>query len=104
MFWGSILRRNLGNSSLKRRRRSGSTMTEYDQLPTDLRIWLAGAVLPWSPRSLKRLWPEVLKQVGDDPEAAQQRLSEIEAGQIARDARMVWGRAHPAAEAPGVRS
>jgi hypothetical protein len=47
---------NLRATSLKKRRRTADTMAMYDALPEPLRNWLAGAVLPWSPRACKRIW------------------------------------------------
>lgn len=47
---------NLGSTALKRRRRTTDPMTTYDTLPQPLRRWLAEAVLPWSPKSCKRIW------------------------------------------------
>jgi hypothetical protein len=49
--------RNLA-TSLKRRKRA-DPMRAYDALPADLRQWLAGAVLPWSPASVRRAWARV---------------------------------------------
>lgn len=31
-------------------------MRDFDALPETLRRWLAGAVLPWSPTSCRRIW------------------------------------------------
>lgn len=50
------MRRNLGATSLRRRRRSADPMAAYDALPPALRGWLAQAALPWSPESCRRIW------------------------------------------------
>jgi hypothetical protein len=47
---------NLGSTTLKKRRRTSDPMMTYDMLPQPLRSWLAGAALPWSPKSCKRIW------------------------------------------------
>ena len=50
------MRRNLGDTGLRRRRRAVDPMQEFDRLPQPLRAWLAQAALPWSPTSARRLW------------------------------------------------
>ncbi|EPX75592.1 DUF6525 family protein [Salipiger mucosus] len=60
-------------------------MAAYDRLPPELRRWLAGAVLPWSPRSALRLWRRLAADHGGDAAAKLARLSEIEARTLARD-------------------
>ena len=47
---------NLGETNLRRRRRVGNPMHEFDQLPKPLRKWLSKAILPWSPLSVRRVW------------------------------------------------
>ena len=47
---------NLGEINLRRRRRAGNPMHEFDQLPKPLRKWLSKAILPWSPASVRRVW------------------------------------------------
>ena len=47
---------NLGSTTLKKRRREADPMMTYDALPQPLRSWLAGAALPWSPKSCRRIW------------------------------------------------
>ncbi|WP_084782753.1 DUF6525 family protein [Roseivivax halodurans] len=47
--------RNL-STSLRRRRRRGDPMRDFDRLPSPLRAWLAQAALPWSPASCRRIW------------------------------------------------
>ena len=37
---------NLGQTRLRRRRRDGDAMAEFDRLPPPLRAWLAAAALP----------------------------------------------------------
>jgi hypothetical protein len=87
--------RNL-RSRIRRSRRAGSAMAAFDRLPRPLRLWLAAALLPWSPHSAARAYRRALLEEGDI-EAALGRLSAIEARQVARDAAAIWGSAHPAA-------
>ena len=47
---------NLGETNLRRRKRVGNSMYEFDQLPKPLRKWLSKAILPWSPASVRRVW------------------------------------------------
>ncbi len=47
---------NLGETNLRRRRRVGHPMHEFDQLPKPLRKWLNEAILPWSTISVRRVW------------------------------------------------
>ena len=50
------IRRNLGQTSLPKRRRARDPMRDYDRLPAPLRHWMAQAALPWSPKSCLKLW------------------------------------------------
>ena len=90
---------NCGTTSLRRRRRA-HPMREFDRLPPELRAWLAGAALPWSLRSVQRAYARALAQTRDTDQAIEE-LRRIETRQIARDARIIWGVDHPAAEAAG---
>ncbi|MGP1355670.1 DUF6525 family protein [Roseicyclus sp.] len=85
---------NRGRTSLRLRRRSGDPMRDYDRLPGELRAWLANAVLPWRPRSVRRAFDAALSRTGD-PERALSELDRIEARLIARDVRRVWEGSHP---------
>lgn len=76
--------RNLGATSLHRKRRSGDPMRNYDALPEPLRRWLSEAALPWSPASARRLWTRARAQ-GLDTHDALQTLSRVEARTLARD-------------------
>jgi hypothetical protein len=50
------MNRNLGATSLRRKRRAADPMQSYDALPEPLRNWLSQAALPWSPVSARRIW------------------------------------------------
>lgn len=47
---------NLGASGLRKRRRKGDPMRDFDALPQPLRRWMSEAALPWSPTSCRRIW------------------------------------------------
>ncbi|MCU0899592.1 MAG: DUF6525 family protein [Cypionkella sp.] len=85
--------RNL--TSPRARWRAVNPMTEHDRLPAPLRIWAAQAALPWSARSLRRLWTRALRETGC-PKAALSRLSRAERATLNREAARVWGPAYPA--------
>lgn len=87
---------NRGQTSLKRRRRTSDAMKDFDRLPSELRCWLAKAVLPWRPRSVKRTFASALSRT-NDPDRALREMDRIEQRLIARDVRKTWGEDHPAA-------
>ncbi len=89
--------RNLGETTLRRRPREGDPMREFDQLSPELRAWLARAVLPWRPRSVKRAFDKVLAQTQDRARALAE-LDRLQAPRVAKDACGVWGADHPSAE------
>ncbi len=70
-------------------------MREFDRLPAELRAWLARAVLPWRPRSVRKAYDRALARTGDRSQALT-ILDAIEARLVAKDARVVWGGDHPA--------
>ncbi|ABV94327.1 conserved hypothetical protein [Dinoroseobacter shibae DFL 12 = DSM 16493] len=76
--------RNLGSTSLHRKRRSADPMRSYDALPAPLRNWLAQATLPWSPASARRVWNRACAK-GLSAEEALTTLSQAEARTLARD-------------------
>ncbi|MEM6622301.1 MAG: DUF6525 family protein [Pseudomonadota bacterium] len=90
-----MTRSNRGSTSLKRRKRVGNSMQDYDQLPAELRAWLSRAILPWRPRSVRKAFERALAST-HDRQLALQRLDQIEEQMIAKDARTVWGDDHPA--------
>lgn len=91
-----MARRNLATSL--RRRRCPHPMMYYDRLPAELRLWLAGAALPWSPRSALKLWQRFERECRGDAVAMRRRLDQAEARMLARDAPRIWGMGYPPAE------
>jgi hypothetical protein len=85
--------RNLA-TSLRRRNRP-RPMERYDRLPPELRRWLAGAALPWSPHSALKLWIRLCRECGGDSEAIRLRLERAEARMLAKDAVKIWGADYP---------
>ena len=75
---------NLGNTSLRRKRRASDPMRSYDALPVPLRRWLADARLPWSPTSARRVWTRARAR-GLGPEEALTALAKAEERTLARD-------------------
>ncbi|MEM8775234.1 MAG: DUF6525 family protein [Pseudomonadota bacterium] len=79
---------NLGSTSLRRKRRTGNSMQTYDGLPAPLRLWLAEAVLPWSPSSAERIWARACAK-GSNIEEALATLTKAEERTLAREAQSI---------------
>ena len=91
---------NRGKTSLRRRKRAGNSMQDFDRLPSQLRIWLASAILPWRPRSVQRTYAKAFARTRSADHALRE-LDRIEKNLIARDVRKVWGNDHPDARLDG---
>ncbi len=76
--------RNLGQCSLRRKRRAVDPMTTFDGLPAPVRQWVAQAALPWSPTSVRRIWLKS-KTKGLSADEVLERLTQAEARTLARD-------------------
>ncbi|MEM6422078.1 MAG: DUF6525 family protein [Pseudomonadota bacterium] len=88
------MRGNRGATSLKLAHRGRDAMRDFDRLPPALRVWLAGAVLPWGPRSARRAFKRALARTQDTGRA----LEELERRQrrlIEKDIPRIWGQGHP---------
>ncbi len=72
-------------TGLAHRRRQADPMMEYDRLPPAARRWLSQAVLPWSARSVRRLWRKALQESGGDERVALERLTRAETACLARE-------------------
>ena len=86
--------RNL-NTTLKRKRRKNDPMAEFDRLPRDLRLWLAEAQLPWSPRSVLKLWKRAMDLHGGEVDAALSHLTRCETQTLKKEAPRIWGASYP---------
>jgi hypothetical protein len=78
------MKRNLGQTSLRCKRRSGDPMAAFDRLPAPVRQWMAQAALPWSPASVRRIWFRLRAKGLSDGEALVS-LAQAEARTLARD-------------------
>ncbi|MEP5155240.1 DUF6525 family protein [Planktotalea sp.] len=78
------MNKNLGNTSLRRKRRAGDPMHVYDTLPTPLRQWLSQAALPWSPASARKIWARAQAK-GLVTDTALAVLKRAEINTLARD-------------------
>ena len=58
-------KKNLGETKLRKHRRTSDPMREFDRLPKLLREWLRGAAFPWAPKSVYRAYNKALLQTGD---------------------------------------
>ncbi|THH36285.1 hypothetical protein E4Z66_14250 [Aliishimia ponticola] len=87
---------NRGKTSLKCKRRATNPMREHDQLPPELRQWVAGAMLPWRAGSVRTAYRKALARTGDS-ELALRELDRMQKAQVARDVGKVWGADHPQA-------
>ena len=75
---------NLGQTSMRKRRRVEDPMREFDGLPPRLRVWLAQAAMPWRPRSVLRAYNRALAERGD-PEEALAELDRLQSFRLAKD-------------------
>ena len=79
------MRRNLGQTNLRKRRRQVDPMREFDRLPPQLRTWLAQAALPWRPKSVQRAYQKALARTGDHGSAIAE-LERLQVQQLEKDA------------------
>ena len=86
--------RNIGRTSLKRKRRNEDPMRDFVRMPAELRLWIATAILPWRPRSVQRAFERAVART-QDRSLALREIDMIQQRMIARDARKVWGKAYP---------
>jgi len=85
---------NRGKTSLKCKRRAANPMSDYDRLPAELRIWVAQADLPWRPKSVLRSYQRAFAEMGDAKKALEE-LDRLQHRLVSKDAKNVWGEAHP---------
>lgn len=85
---------NRGKTSLRLTRQNADPMRDYDRLPPELRTWLAAAVLPWRPKSVRIAFERALARTRDKARALEE-LDRLQDRLVARDARGIWGADHP---------
>ena len=88
------MRRNKGQTSLKKRHSAGNSMHDNDRLPPELRVWLSRAILPWRPNSVKAVYGKALQRT-QTHDAALEELDRIESHLVRKDVRKIWGASHP---------
>lgn len=69
-------------------------MRDFDRLPVELRTWLAAAVLPWRPRSVRIAFDKAVLRIRDKASALRE-LDDLQARLVARDVCTVWGPDYP---------
>ena len=72
-----MMKRNLGKTKLRKRRRLSDPMQEFDRMPKILRDWMNSAVLPWRASSVRRAYQKELIKSGD-PDRALQYLNKLQ--------------------------
>ena len=78
------MKRNLGETKLKKKRRSSNPMSEFDRMPKTLRDWLNTAALPWRPVSVHRAYQKALIKTGDQ-QSALEYLNVLQKERLFRD-------------------
>lgn len=91
---------NRGKTSLKLKRHNADPMREFDRLPAELRVWLASAVLPWRPQSVRRAFDRAIARTRNTA-CALEDLDRLQNRLVAQDARKIWGHKHPCASTIG---
>ena len=69
---------------MRKKKRTGNPMAEFDNLPVQLRRWLSEAALPWSPASARRVWLNA-KAKGLTQDEVLLSLGRAEASTLARE-------------------
>jgi hypothetical protein len=85
---------NLGRTSLKRKRRNENPLLDYDQLPRELREWVANAKLPWRPKSVLKAYERAYLKTGDRGKAISE-LNFIQNHLVSKDAALIWEKNYP---------
>ncbi|MEO0390711.1 MAG: DUF6525 family protein [Pseudomonadota bacterium] len=91
---------NRGYTTLRKRRRAGRPMRDFDGLPPELRGWLTQAKLPWGVASAQRSYARALRRTGSCA-AALAEMDRLQERLLCRDAAAVWGTAYPVQAPPG---
>ncbi|MDA7426141.1 DUF6525 family protein [Thalassococcus lentus] len=89
---------NCGTTTLKRARRAGNPMQDYDALPRELRHWVSSAALPWRAKSVRAAYDRALARTGN-PQKALEELDGIQRWLVTKDVARIWGKDHPSARA-----
>ena len=96
--WPRHMERDMARKNLRtslRKRSEARPMDVFDELPVELRRWLAHAALPWSSRSAWRIWRNISCGGGNDVAESYELLDAIERRMLRRDATRIWGEGYP---------
>ena len=85
---------NLGNTSLRCKKRNEDSMHEFDRLPQELRTWISTAELPWRPKSVRKTFDRMLSQTGSFEKAIEE-LNKVQQRLVSKDSKKVWGKEYP---------
>ena len=78
------MKNNLGKTKLPMRHRRSDSLKDFDRLPRQLREWLRNAILPWSPKSVRRVYHRAFFITGNI-DLALAELERIQDLQLAKD-------------------
>ena len=78
------MKNNLGKTKLSMRHRRSDSLKDFDRLPRQLREWLRNAILPWSPKSVRRVYYKAFSNTGNI-DTALAELERIQKRQLAKD-------------------
>ena len=78
------MKNNLGKTKLPMRHRRSDSLKDFDRLPRQLREWLRNAILPWSPKSVRRVYHRAFSNTGNI-DTALAELERIQERQLAKD-------------------
>ena len=78
------MKRNLGETKLRKKHRASNPMSEFDRMPKTLRDWLNTAALPWRPVSVHRAYQKALMKTGDQ-QSALEYLNFLQRERLLRD-------------------
>ncbi len=78
------MKRNLGETKLRKRHRSSYPMQEFDRMPKTLRDWMNNAVLPWRAISVYRAYQKALIKSGD-PDYALHHLNLLQKKRLSEE-------------------
>ena len=81
-------RKNLGVTTLRKRRRTSDPMKEFDKMPKLLRDWLNTAALPWAPKSVHRAYHRIYQKNGD-AKLALQHLEKLQEQRLSVDEKLI---------------
>lgn len=85
---------NRGKTSLKSKHRASNPMGDFDRLPRELRAWVTQADLPWRAKSVLKSYQRADSVSGDGKKALEE-LDRLQDRLVSKDAKSVWGEAHP---------